>query len=1137
MPKTSYNAENITVLEGLEGVKLRPSMYIGDTSSRGLHHLVYEAVDNAIDEALAGFCKNIIVTLNEDGSVTVEDDGRGIPVDIHSVYKKSAVELVLTKLHAGGKFDKKTYQVSGGLHGVGISVVNALSSSLKVEVKRNDKLYYQEYDHGNPKADLKVIGKAEGTGTKVTFLPDDKIFQEIKFDFEILASRLKELAYLNSGVTIIIKDSKKEKKFFFEGGIVSFVEDINKGKNKFHPPIYISKKTDSTVIEIALQYNDTFNESIFSFVNTINTIEGGTHYVGFSMALTRAVNDYIKKNNFGESITSDDAKEGLAAIISLKIPNPQFEGQTKTRLGNSEVKGIVNSILYEELSTYFEETPQIARLIISKCMNAAKAREAARKARELTRRKSSLAGSALPGKLADCQEADPAKSEIFFVEGDSAAGSSKQARTRQNQAILPLKGKILNVEKSRLNKLLLNDEIRMIITAIGTSIGDEFNLEKARYHKIIIMTDADSVSYDTPIMLYNKKNDLLELWRFGQFIDTKQESEFYTQSSDGKKTELKKIYSPLKHPKRTEMYSIKTVKGYNITTTGDHSIYSYKDKKVKLDEVRKLTKKDYLIIPSQISRNDKVINLNLTNELCNLENKTKKQIFVVLNKKPRKLPNEALIDIDIKSWNKIKKQRIRKGITRKKLAQKIGIYHTILEQWELKIDNVRPKYKQLKRYLDLIGLKLDDFKFKTIIPFDIFEKKFKLQDLNRARLYYNKINNSLQIKYNVDEDFAYLIGAYLGDGSPAHTKKDPNRFCFSLNKEDKKITMKILSNIIKKKFGKKTIQDKNNILFHSLEFKLILKKLDLYNKRVYNKFIPNIFFNLKKSIQYKLLEGHLHTDGYILPSESRLQHSSISKELIVGLLNMYRQLGIFPSYNVRQANKKNNRNSRESYILTIRYNELKKIKAIWKRHKRAKLLEKELTKLKRDYEFKRKDLFKVSHDLYAIKIKDIKKVTTQEEYVYDLSVTSNHNFVGGIGNFLLHNTDGAHISCLLLTFFYRYMKPLIEAGYIYLATPPLYKVVKDKHKAYLFNDLELQTLLSEIGQDGIVIQRYKGLGEMNPEQLWETTMDPKTRILRKITIEDAVEADKMFTILMGEEVEPRRAFIQKHAKDVKNLDI
>jgi len=625
MTKSSYKAENITVLEGLEGVRKRPSMYIGDTSERGLHHLVYEAVDNAIDEALAGYCKNILVQLNEDGSVSVEDDGRGIPVDIHKTYKKSAVELVLTKLHAGGKFDKKTYQVSGGLHGVGISVVNALSIWLKVEVKRDGHVFYQEYDHGKPKFDLKKKEKTEETGTKVTFLPDNEIFSVVKFDYNTLVARLKELAYLNKGVKITIKSQDKENTFFYEGGIISFVEDINTGKNKIHPPIYFTKKTDSTVIEIAMQYNDTYNESIFSFVNTINTIEGGTHYTGFSMALTRAINDYIKKNKLGEPVSSEDVKEGLAAIISIKIPDPQFEGQTKTKLGNSEVKTIVNSIVYEELSNYLEETPQIGKLVAAKCVNASKAREAARKARELTRRKSALGSSALPGKLADCQEKDPAKSELFLVEGDSAGGSSKMARTRTNQAILPLKGKILNVEKSRLNKILMNDEIRNIITAIGTSIGEEFNLEKARYHKIIIMTDAD--------------------------------------------------------------------------------------------------------------------------------------------------------------------------------------------------------------------------------------------------------------------------------------------------------------------------------------------------------------------------------------------------------------------------------------------------------------------------------------------------------------------------------VDGAHISCLLLTFFYRYMKPLIESGYVYLATPPLYKVSKGKQKAYVFNDVELQTLLSEIGSEGITMQRYKGLGEMNPDQLWETTMSPNTRILRKVMIEDAVEADRIFTILMGDEVEPRRDFIQANAKEVSNLDI
>ncbi|MEK6904327.1 MAG: DNA gyrase subunit B, partial [Nanoarchaeota archaeon] len=491
----SYSAKDITVLKGLEAVRLRPSMFIGDTSERGLHHLVQEVIDNSLDEALSGNCTFISIKINKDGSVTVEDDGRGIPVDIHPEEKKSALELVMTVLHAGGKFDKKTYKISGGLHGVGVSVVNALSEWLEVRVKRNGSVYYQKYQRGNPVEEVKVIGTYSGrTGTCVTFMPDSSIFQSIEFKYDLITSRLKELAYLNSGVKLIIEDERsgKREEFQYQGGIKEFVMHLNKAKSPLHEVIFLSKSFDSTGIEIAMQYNEGYNENIHSFVNNINTVEGGTHYSGFATALTRAVNDYIKKNKIADlKLSGEDTREGLTVIISLKIPHPQFEGQTKTKLGNSEIKGQVDSIVYEYLASYFEENPIIAKTIIAKIVAAAQAREAARKARELTRRKSALDSGSLPGKLADCQTRNPEDAELFIVEGDSAGGSSKQARSRETQAILPIRGKILNVEKARLDKMFRNNEIVSLITAIGTGIGEEFDISKARYHKIIIMSDAD----------------------------------------------------------------------------------------------------------------------------------------------------------------------------------------------------------------------------------------------------------------------------------------------------------------------------------------------------------------------------------------------------------------------------------------------------------------------------------------------------------------------------------------------------------------------------------------------------------------------------------------------------------------------
>jgi len=570
---SDYTAETIHVLKGLEAVRKRPAMYIGDVGVRGLHHLVYEVVDNSIDEALAGYCKNIEVTINKDGSVSVLDDGRGIPVDIHPEEKKSALEVVMTVLHAGGKFDKRVYKVSGGLHGVGVSVVNALSEWLVAEVYRDGKIYRQKYERGVPVTPVEVVGTTDKRGTKVTFLPDKLIFKNIKFDFERLSERMRELAFLNPDVTITLEDKRTGQKevYHYTGGIVEFVKYVNSTKKPLHSDvIYINGEKEGVYVDVGIQYTEEYTDTILSYVNDINTIEGGTHVSGFKSALTRTLNTYAQKNNLLKSkieLTGDDFREGLTAIISVKVPEPQFEGQTKTKLGNSEVKSIVESIVADGLMDYLERNPSTARKILDKCIRAAEAREAARRARELVRRKNALDSGGLPGKLADCSINDPELTEIFIVEGDSAGGSAKQARDRQFQAILPIKGKILNVEKARLHKILENQEIRAIVQALGTGIGDEdFNPDKVRYGKIILMCDADvDGSHIRTLLLtffYRYMRELIEAGRVyiaqpPLYKVKRGKLEFYAYSDD----ERDEIIERLKQEKEPGEITITRFKG------------------------------------------------------------------------------------------------------------------------------------------------------------------------------------------------------------------------------------------------------------------------------------------------------------------------------------------------------------------------------------------------------------------------------------------------------------------------------------------------------------------------------------------------------------------------------------------------
>jgi len=818
-----YDATTITVLEGVDAVRKRPAMYIGDTTARGMHHLVYEVVDNSIDECMGGYASTIDVVIHPDNSISVVDDGRGIPVDIHKTEGKPAVEVVLTKLHAGGKFDHRVYKVAGGLHGVGVSVVNALSEWLEVEIKRDGKIHHQKYEAGRTASKLKVIGQAKKTGTRVTFKADKEIFgDKIVYSFDTLANRLRELAFLNKDVKITLKDERvkdKEVEFKFSGGVVSFVEFLNKNKNVLHKKVIsFSKEKDNIIAEFAMQYNDSYGETIFTFANNINTIEGGTHLTGFKSALTRTINQYCKSKNMLKDadggISGDDVREGLVAVLSIKVPNPQFEGQTKTKLGNSEVEGIVESIVNEALGGFLEENPPIANKIIEKAVLALRAREAARKARELTRRKGALEGASLPGKLADCQESDPTLCELYLVEGDSAGGSAKQGRDRRFQAILPLKGKILNVEKARLDKALSNEEIRTIITAIGVGIGEEFNMEKLRYGKIILMCDADvDGSHIRTLILTFLYRHMTALVEKGHIF----------------------IAQP-------PLYKIKRGKREEYIQTED----------------------DY---------------------------------------------NNLLLELG------------SEGMTLVRTADKNQFTD-----------------KQLKAILDAL---------------------VELQSLT-----------------NAVERRGVSFTKYI---SFRHKKT---------------------------------------------------KKVPLYMVKV---------------------EGEDH----FLHNDDELAEYTKSEE---------------------DSQKKKNKSSKES----------KESAGEAKDEKETKPL---------DYVefYEAREIDKIVDRIEKLGV-DVEDYDTDDE--------------------ISLKKDGK--------------KESKKAKY----------TIKQEKEQKGFDSLrEILKFVMNIGKEGMAIQRYKGLGEMNPEQLWETTMDPEKRTMLKVTLEDAVETDAIFTVLMGEAVEPRREFIEKHAHEVKVLDI
>ncbi len=1368
-----YQAESIQVLKGLEAVRRRPAMYIGTTGPRGLHHLVYEVVDNSVDEALAGFCTKIDVAIRKDQSIVVVDNGRGIPVDMHAEQKKPAVEVVMTVLHAGGKFDSETYKVSGGLHGVGVSVVNALSDWLEVEVSRDGHAWHQRYERGETKTALKKGAKTSATGTKVTFHPDPEVFEEIDFHFETLSHRLREIAYLTRGLTIDFADERSGRKetFHFEGGIAQFVAYLNETKDPIHaPPIYFLKSREGVEVDVAMQWNDTYVENIYSFANNINTIEGGSHLSGFKTALTRTLNNYATKNNLFKndkfSLEGEDTREGVTAVISIRLAQPQFEGQTKTKLGNSEVRGVVESVVGESLSEFLEENPPVARKILDKCVTAARSREAARKAKELTRRKSALESGSLPGKLADCSFTDPEMCEIYIVEGESAGGclagetrvalasggarmiaelardwaqgvahfgyatneagdirivrlgeprltkrsaslvevvldngerirctpdhpfrmrdgsyraasalmpgdslmamtavdaraaraieamavgahslgesrgpvvaifdaphtaslevarvrvvagtadvydltvdgyhnfalasgvfvhnSAKQGRDRRFQAVLPIKGKILNVEKARPDKMLSNEEIRTLIMAIGTGIGDEeFDLAKARYGKVIIM------SVDSGERTFVRGPDgQVRSVRVGPFIDRLMEmeanpSEYEVLCFDPNTgaVRYKPIKSVIRHGHAEPLYEIETAYGRRIRVTGEHSVFTIDEggqpRLTRGDEVRV---GDQLAVPARLphvgqapERIDLLRGLveireSLLGDLM-VRGRGVEELYKARVREEHAANaemSEARVTIPRMVGEALKRQRQALGLSPDEICAAVGIRQPITyHHWERGVN--RPTRTHFVRYVETLGLPIAALLEQVEVGDSRLEHVWKTQyrgaPANRVRTYVRAaeltrddlavLGDDVEITPRhygsqgvprhipVNESLMFLLGFFVAEGSLSGR----NGVRLAIGKRNEARVAE-LSEAIRKVFGLEPAYY-GSADGHAHELRVLNSAVTATFRflfgfdgtRAPRKHIPDVVFNVDATLQLAFLRGYFLGDGTL--GGHGVSFATTSETLADQLMYLLLMHGVRVSVSEREPTGRPSGmirgkpivTRRTAYYLTVaRRASVAALEPVWRDHARAPELRAWLASRpsNRGPHIARPAV----GDVIGIPVRRVRRVEPSTRQVYDFSIEGDETFICGRGGVCCHNTDadvdGSHIRTLLLTFFFRHMRKLLEGGRMFIAQPPLYRLRKGKAEYYAFNDKEKERLLKELGKQGVSLQRYKGLGEMNPEQLWKTTMDPETRTILQVDIEDAAQADHIFSVLMGEKVEPRRIFIEENAASVKNLDV
>jgi DNA gyrase subunit B len=1312
----SYEAQDITVLEGLEAVRKRPGMYIGSTGVRGLHHLVYELVDNSVDEALAGHCTRVDVTIHPDNSVTVVDDGRGIPVGIMEKEQRPAVEVVLTVLHAGGKFgDGGGYKVSGGLHGVGLSVVNALSELLHIEIRREGHVWRQEYQRGAPQAPLARGEPSTKTGTTITFRPDADIFETTDLDFNVLEQRLRETAFLTRGLRIAIVDERGEgasAEFRYEGGIEDFVRYLNANKEPIgHKVVYFEGESAEGAVEVAMQWNTTYQESVFSFANNINTHEGGSHLSGFRAALTRTLNRYAREKGLlkekDENLTGEDVREGLTAIISAKLADPQFEGQTKTKLGNPGMEGFVASVVNTSLAEFLEENPTEGNAIIRKAVSAAQARAAARKARDLTRRKSALENSTLPGKLADCSVKDPSLAEIFIVEGDSAGGSAKQGRDRNTQAVLPLRGKILNVEKSRIDKVLKNLEIQALITAIGTGVRDEFDITKARYHKIILMS-VDGAEQ----VLVRDRGGRTRLTTVADYIDPWLEHapisgpQAYKKVLAGRPGELGEVlcvgkddhrvrFRPIKavigHDTDEDLVEVTTQYGRSVRVTANHSLYVLEGGSLRRKRGDELAAGDRIAAPRTVRLPQTAPQrIDLMRELWRVP-EAARQVWVR--------------GAGVEAWGRWK-ARSEDAEDSAMTSPCVDVPAAVLggatvvesrstRAWATRCraaprDRVRP-------YARLVDLSADDLEF--------FEDRDDVE-LTPEHCASDPVHRYVA----VDDALMTLLGFYLaeGYGSPR------DGIGFAIGRANTHFVPEVRRAAVRV-FGRIAIQYRSDTRIDELRIDNRVAALawyhlfGLHGARAVAKHIPGLVFEVGEELRSTFLRGCLAGDGCRNP-RGIVSWETSSRDVAAGLSLLLSTYGVVASTSVQPARGQHNTLANDqvvakrhtSYCVDVTGRDaLARIAAVWTDHKQAATVRARLDCPTRAAP---RWTSASSQDLVGLAVRAVRRVPAGNKRVYDFSVSTDENFICGLGGVCTSNTDadvdGAHIRTLALTLLFREMPELIEAGYIYIAKPPLYKLKQGSHERYIEKDSELEeillsdklekiaafdrhqtqfrltearwqrfsrllkqyqgwsstlraeyghdtvgfleesgildervdstedavelierdgiesapyetTLLSQddevlvvravetksglaralriprrlfgaqdyrqftrvhgqlielagrapftvklgdasvdapsfealrdavltVSQKGITLQRFKGLGEMNAEQLRDTTMDPATRTLAQVSIEDAAQADLIFSTLMGDMVEPRRQFIEDNARLVANLDV